>query len=93
MDLSAHRVREGDVGPQHRTDIQRFRGCEGGSCVTFGEVENDVVDAGLSAIFGTLLSEEGAFCKSGELPLCTDNVSAKDEKFESVFPYLGKPTL
>ncbi len=56
-------------------------------------LSDDVVDAGLSAIFGTVITAEGKYCNNGELPLCTDNVSAKDEKFQGTFPYLGKPTL
>lgn len=54
---------------------------------------DDVVDAGLSAIFGKLLSPDGAFCENGQLPLCTDNVPANDKSFRPSFPYLASPTL
>lgn len=48
---------------------------------------DDVVDAGLSAVFGTLLNA------SNTSPgLSTDNVSANDKAFSSTFPYLAAPT-
>ena len=56
-------------------------------------LSDDVVDAGLSAIFGKLLSPNGAFCENGALPLCTDNVPANDKAFLRRFPYLASPTL
>lgn len=57
------------------------------------KLADDVVDAGLSAIFGTLLSPAGAYCANGALPLCTDNVPANDKLFSNTFPYLASPTL
>lgn len=56
-------------------------------------LSDDVVDAGLSAIFGKILSPDGAFCDNGKLPLCTDNVPANDKAFLRRFPYLASPTL
>lgn len=56
-------------------------------------LQDDVVDAGLSAIFGDLLSPTGAYCPSGRLPLCTDNVPKNDKMFGTSFPYLAEPTL
>ncbi len=57
------------------------------------KLSDDVVDAGLSAIFGTIVSSVGAYCANGQLPLCTDNVPANDKPFSTVFPYLASPTL
>lgn len=54
---------------------------------------DDVVDAGLSAIFGTIITPVGAYCQNGQLPLCTDNVPANDKPFARAFPYLASPTL
>jgi hypothetical protein len=56
-------------------------------------LSDDVVDAGLSAIFGKIISPNGAFCDNGKLPLCTDNVPANDKPFLRRFPYLASPTL
>ena len=56
-------------------------------------LSDDVVDAGLSAIFGKVISPVGAYCDNGQLPLCTDNVNANDKAFSSSFPYLASPTL
>ena len=56
-------------------------------------LRDDVVDAGLSAIFGKVISSTGAYCDNGQLPLCTDNVNANDKAFSSSFPYLANPTL
>lgn len=56
-------------------------------------LSDDVVDAGLSAIFGKIISPEGAYCNNGQLPLCTDNVNANDKPFLGTFPYLAAPTL
>ena len=53
---------------------------------------DDVVDAGLSAIFGKIISSTGAFCDNFTLPLCTDNVGANDKAFSNSFPYLASPT-
>ena len=57
------------------------------------KLADDVVDAGLSAIFGKIVSPVGAFCDNGQLPLCTDNVPANDKAFLGTFPYLASPTL
>ena len=57
------------------------------------KLSDDVVDAGLSAIFGDLITPAGAYCPSGQLPLCTDNVPANDKPFLRTFPYLAAPTL
>ena len=52
------------------------------------KLTNDVVDAGLSAIFGSLLDP------SNTSPgLTTDNVAANDVAFDSTFPYLAAPHL
>ncbi len=56
-------------------------------------LSDDVVDAGLSAIFGKVISADGAYCDNGQLPLCTDNVPANDKPFLRRFPYLANPTL
>ncbi|OLD74674.1 MAG: hypothetical protein AUG87_15850 [Candidatus Rokubacteria bacterium 13_1_20CM_4_70_14] len=49
---------------------------------------DDVVDAGLSAIFGSLLDP------SNTSPgLTTDNVAANDVAFGATFPYLAAPHL
>lgn len=55
-------------------------------------LSDDVVDAGLSAIFGKIVSPDGAYCDNGQLPLCTDNVPANDKPFLGRFPYLAGPT-
>jgi hypothetical protein len=57
------------------------------------KLSDDVVDAGLSAIFGKILNPTGAYCDNFTLPLCTDNVPANDKAFSSTFPYLASPTL
>jgi hypothetical protein len=56
-------------------------------------LSDDVVDAGLSAIFGKIITATGAYCDNFTLPLCTDNVGANDKSFSSTFPYLASPTL
>jgi hypothetical protein len=56
-------------------------------------LSDDVVDAGLSAIFGKIITSTGAYCDNFALPLCTDNVGANDKAFSSTFPYLASPTL
>ena len=56
-------------------------------------LSDDVVDAGLSAIFGKIITADGAYCDNGALPLCTDNVPANDKAFGTSFPYLASPTL
>ena len=56
------------------------------------KLSDDVVDAGLSAIFGKVVSPNGAYCDNGQLPLCTDNVPANDKPFLTRFPYLSAPT-
>ena len=55
-------------------------------------LSDDVVDAGLSAIFGEIITATGAFCANFTLPLCTDNVGANDKAFSNSFPYLAAPT-
>ena len=55
-------------------------------------LSDDVVDAGLSAIFGKIVSPTGAYCDNFTLPLCTDNVGVNDKAFSSSFPYLAAPT-
>lgn len=57
------------------------------------KLSDDVVDAGLSAIFGKIITATGAYCDNYTLPLCTDNVSTNDKSFSSTFPYLASPTL
>ena len=50
-------------------------------------LSDDVVDAGLMAVFGPLLDP------SNTVPgLSTDNVSANDKAFGTSFPYLAAPT-
>src|SRR5438876_1027254 len=52
------------------------------------KLTDDVVDAGLSAIFGSLLDP------SNTSPgLTTDNVAANDVTFDGTFPYLAAPHL
>ncbi len=52
---------------------------------------DDVVDAGLTAIFGPLLGDPGhQVCANFALPLCTDNV-ADPMRHTSTFPYLKPP--
>ena len=48
---------------------------------------DDVVDAGLAAVFGSLLN--GSNTSPG---LSTDNVGANDKTFTATFPYLAAPT-
>lgn len=57
------------------------------------KLSDDVVDAGLSAIFGKIITATGAYCDNFTLPLCTDNVGTNDKAFSSSFPYLASPTL
>ena len=57
------------------------------------KLSDDVVDAGLSAIFGKIITATGAYCDNFTLPLCTDNVGANDKPFSNTFPYLASPTL
>jgi hypothetical protein len=47
---------------------------------------DDVVDAGLAALFGSLLSNRNV-----TTALSTDNVSANDKQFSTSFPYLATP--
>lgn len=50
------------------------------------KLTDDVVDAGLAAVFGSLLSADN------QTPaLVSDNVSANDATFSSTFPYLAAP--
>ena len=56
------------------------------------KLSDDVVDAGLSAIFGKIITATGAFCDNFTLPLCTDNVGVNDKAFSNSFPYLAAPT-
>ena len=55
-------------------------------------LSDDVVDAGLSAIFGKIITATGAFCDNFTLPLCTDNVGTNDKAFGTTFPYLATAT-
>ena len=57
------------------------------------KLSDDVVDAGLSAIFGKIITATGAYCDNFMLPLCTDNVGVNDKAFLSSFPYLASPSL
>ncbi len=56
------------------------------------KLSDDVVDAALSAVFGKVVSPDGAYCDNGQLPLCTDNVPANDKAFLTRFPYMAAPT-
>jgi len=49
-------------------------------------LSDDVVDAGLMAIFGPLLDPDNVSAS-----LTTDNVDANDRPFEASFPYLAAP--
>ncbi len=52
---------------------------------------DDVVDAGLTAIFGPLLGDAAnQLCPNFTLPLCTDNVP-DPSRHTSAFPYLKPP--
>jgi hypothetical protein len=51
------------------------------------KLSDDVVDAGLAAVFGTLL--DAGNTSPG---LATDNVPANDKTFLATFPYLAAPT-
>ncbi|MBI4521875.1 MAG: DUF4331 family protein [Gemmatimonadetes bacterium] len=59
------------------------------------KLSDDVVDAGLAAIFGDLLAAFGvAGAKENVSPgLTTDNVPANDKAFATTFPDLAAPTL
>jgi hypothetical protein len=52
------------------------------------KLTDDVVDAGLQAIFGPLLSPENV-----SAGLASDNVNANDKPFLASFPYYAEPTL
>lgn len=52
-------------------------------------LQDDVVDAGLTAIFGKLIDANGAACDNFQLPLCTDNVGP--HQYDATFPYLRAP--
>ena len=51
------------------------------------KLSDDVVDAGLMAVFGSLLN--GSNTSPG---LASDNVGANDKAFTTTFPYLAAPT-
>jgi hypothetical protein len=53
-------------------------------------LNDDVVDAGLSAIFGTIIDSGNKLCDNFQLPLCTDNVGPHGA-FQTTFPYLNNP--
>jgi hypothetical protein len=50
------------------------------------KLSDDVVDAGLSGIFGSLLDSQNV-----SAGLSTDNVGANDKPFGAAFPYLADP--
>ena len=50
------------------------------------KLSDDVVAAGLDAIFGTLIETAGNSCPA----LCNDNVPAHTD-YQAAFPYLGNP--
>ncbi len=50
------------------------------------KLTDDVVDAGLAAIFGPLLSNQNV-----TMALTSDNVSTNDKPFGTTFPYLATP--
>ncbi len=54
------------------------------------KLTDDVVDITLTAGFSDLLDPTQAFCKPGQLPLCTDNVGPHSQ-FSSTFPYVAAP--
>ena len=52
---------------------------------------DDVVDAGLTAIFGPLLGDAAhQVCPNFTLPLCTDNIP-DPQRYTNTFPYLKPP--
>lgn len=51
------------------------------------KLTDDVVDITLTAGFSDLLDPTQAFCKPGQLPLCTDNIGPHSQ-FSAAFPYL-----
>lgn len=51
------------------------------------KLTDDVVDAALAAVFGSLLSPANVSPQ-----LSTDNVNANDKAFQSTFPYLAAPS-
>src|SRR5215211_1832518 len=53
------------------------------------KLTDDVVDLGLSAIFGDLVVPDAKLCVKFTLPLCTDNVGSNDKQFRTTFPYLA----
>jgi hypothetical protein len=56
------------------------------------KLSDDVVDAGLTAIFGPLLGDPThKLCDNFALPLCTDNVADPGRHTDN-FPYLNPPT-
>ena len=57
------------------------------------KLSDDVVDIGLSAIFGSLLTGTPSVYCVDPYQLCTDNVNANDKPFLSTFPYLAAPTM
>jgi hypothetical protein len=55
------------------------------------KLSDDVVDAGLTAIFGPLLGDPShQLCANFALPLCTDNVPDPG-RHAAAFPYLNPP--
>ncbi len=54
------------------------------------KLTDDVVDAGLTAIFSDLLDPTQFVCKPFTLPLCTDDVGSHST-FQTTFPYLANP--
>jgi hypothetical protein len=50
------------------------------------KLTDDVVDAGLKALFGDLLSKNNV-----TVALTTDNINANDSQFSASFPYLASP--
>lgn len=52
------------------------------------KLTDDIMDASLSAVFGTIIEAPGASCANFQLPLCTDNVPSHSA-FIATFPYLA----
>ena len=53
------------------------------------KLQDDVVDAGLAAIFGTLVTNDATGQANCAANLCSDFVSANDVAFSATFPFLA----
>jgi hypothetical protein len=53
------------------------------------KLQDDVVDAGLAAIFGTLVTNDATGQSNCAANLCSDFVAANDRAFTATFPFLA----